>query len=401
MKIIETHTNKMGQTRSKNILPVVDKKNDTLTFTRYLYLKDEVELALVFSILNKSESSIFWAYELYHSGFKEDLWVLLWKIYFDFYYTLNPAFYQYFMKKYKLFCNLNDESIEKKKIIQIIVSDMLIRPYNLDVFLLRETVENFNIKTDTESVDLNHLLDNRNYIQIAKYILQECKEEVLDTINTSLTTYLISKYLNSKKIINSIKLNKDKLTFINYRVVVLANIMLYFSTIDSLQVGKNLYNIIDENDIKVYNTIFVNDKHINKPYKILPEACLFEIDEYSYLKLFKLKRHQIENIKSAYYYHWEYYASYSPIWDIRIKKYSGTINHSLQKIDFPNDELLEEFYENYGYEPDEQKKEMQDKNICIKNNDNVTWSTFYEKHKKNGLYVPDLNKLLQLEAVEY
>jgi hypothetical protein len=50
------------------------KKDDILTlqlpgsdlvFTQYLYIKEEVCLALLVSILNKSNDAIFWAYELY------------------------------------------------------------------------------------------------------------------------------------------------------------------------------------------------------------------------------------------------------------------------------------------------------------------------------------------------
>ena len=44
-----------------------------LVFTRYLYVKDEVRISLLVSILNKSDDAIFWAYELFYSGFKTEL----------------------------------------------------------------------------------------------------------------------------------------------------------------------------------------------------------------------------------------------------------------------------------------------------------------------------------------
>ena len=44
-----------------------------MIFTRYLYLHDEVKIALMASLLNKSNASIFWAYELYYSGFENEL----------------------------------------------------------------------------------------------------------------------------------------------------------------------------------------------------------------------------------------------------------------------------------------------------------------------------------------
>ena len=35
-----------------------------IIFTRYLYLKDEVEIALLASLLNKKDDALFWAFEL-------------------------------------------------------------------------------------------------------------------------------------------------------------------------------------------------------------------------------------------------------------------------------------------------------------------------------------------------
>ena len=72
-----------------------------IIFTRYLYLKDELKISLLTSLIDKNEGCIFWAYELYYSGFENELFDLLWKIYFNFYYTLNPSFQQYFIKKHK------------------------------------------------------------------------------------------------------------------------------------------------------------------------------------------------------------------------------------------------------------------------------------------------------------
>ena len=72
-----------------------------LQFTRYLYVKEEVKLSLILCILNKKDEAIFWAYELYYSGFKSDLIHLFWSMYYDFYYTLNPSFEKYLKQKLK------------------------------------------------------------------------------------------------------------------------------------------------------------------------------------------------------------------------------------------------------------------------------------------------------------
>ena len=71
-----------------------------IQFTRYLYEKSEVKLALTLCILNKKDEAVFWAYELYYSGFKTELTELFWTIYYDFYYTLNPSFEKLFLSRH-------------------------------------------------------------------------------------------------------------------------------------------------------------------------------------------------------------------------------------------------------------------------------------------------------------
>ena len=62
-------------------------------FTRYLYEYHQVKYSLLFAILAKSrEEAIFWAYELYHSGFEEDVWYWVRDIYVDYYEETNPKF---------------------------------------------------------------------------------------------------------------------------------------------------------------------------------------------------------------------------------------------------------------------------------------------------------------------
>ena len=71
-------------------------------FTRYLYLKEEVEVAMLMSLLHgDKERALFWAYELYYSGLVDALLLSLWRIYYEFYAMLNPALETYLKKKQK------------------------------------------------------------------------------------------------------------------------------------------------------------------------------------------------------------------------------------------------------------------------------------------------------------
>ena len=75
-------------------------------FTRYLYLKNDVIMALRASILNKDkESSYFWTAELLFSGFLDDTIQSLWQIYFDHYASSNITFETY-LKKKEIKCNI-------------------------------------------------------------------------------------------------------------------------------------------------------------------------------------------------------------------------------------------------------------------------------------------------------
>jgi hypothetical protein len=388
-----------------------------IIFTRYLYVKDEVMLTLVTSILEKRESSMFWAYELYYSGFENELFNLLWKIYFDFYYTLNPSFYDYFIKKQKEWTKMRS-SQERDKIINMIVSDLLIRPHNLDVFLLRQISQNFVVELDTtifnecqkfEFIHLSkfdHWFSSKNYQNISEFVLNKCSENQLDEFLEYAVSYFqdknnknLTKDYNVKEKINKRKnVDKNEETC-EKRHIILAHIIMQFTCIENVKMGKKLYVIVEENEMKQFETIYSDYDSSFYPYKILPKACLYSIDEENYLTLFKLKRESFD-LNDAYFNHWEYYASFSPVWRDRIKKYNGVTNHESKKIDFPDDECFDEFYDAFNYETDEQKKETSNKSIQTLTNKRK-WFQVYEQHKKNGIFKPAIEFLEELDKVEY
>ena len=124
-------SNKVRDETSTLVLP-----GSNIVFTRYLYLKDEVKLALLVSLLKKSDDAIFWAYELYYSGFKTELFEFIWHIYYVFYATLNPSFEAYLLNK-------RNEMLKDEKLVSAIVQDLIIRPFNTDVFFLNIICKTF------------------------------------------------------------------------------------------------------------------------------------------------------------------------------------------------------------------------------------------------------------------
>ena len=367
-----------------------------LVFTRYLYVKDEVRISLLVSILNKSDDAIFWAYELYYSGFKTELLNLIWKIYYDFFATLNPTFEQYLLKKHKelLVENKEDHNENKDKSISSLIQDLLFRPFNTDVFFLRNAVENFEMdiiyhhgaKDTTETViNMTHWIKNNDYRSISQWIFNVNNSiNIVDIYNICLDIFFE----------NELKLTKGKLakefvsilkTNTNHKIILLAKIMCLFSKKAELKKGKSIYINVEPEDIILYETI-CGSKEINN-YKILEKATICGIDELKHLSLFKLKRSNY-NLQEKYWYNWEYHASFSPLWSQRITTYGGFIDYTKQKVVFkeePDDELMQQFYGLYGLEPGEQLLSVQQKSIQ-KIEKKYDWKWFNDKYKRNGLF---------------
>ena len=224
------------------------------------------------------------------------------------------------------------------------------------------------------------MLQKNNYVDVAEYILHQCPvDKLVDTLN-SVVEYFISKNvsLDKTKILKNY-ISVTRLSLVDIRVLLLSNIMHYYSLEAGLTMGKKMYIIVDPSDIVMYETITTSDKLAARD--ILPIACMYNIDEHQCLSLFTTNRN---NLQEMYWYHWVYYASFSPIWLDRITKHKGVLNHIDKKVEFIDDDHMEEFYDQFGYEPDEQKRETQEKNIQpIKNI--RTWSSFYEEFKHNSL----------------
>jgi hypothetical protein len=373
--------------------------NKEIQFTRYLYEKDEVKLALVLCILNKKEDeAIFWAYELYYSEFKSELVAVFWSLYYDFYYTLNPSFEKYLQTRLKKNLDLDTDSVNY---ISMIVNNFMIRPHSMDVFMLKQIVNICDFdKTDIQDYidspgnnlevmrrELVTALRTKDFMILASLILIDIKDEHIDAMFEVATNYFVTEMGLKKK-----APDYDK-NATNKRVLILCRIVHYFTATANKKLGKNLYVHVEPEEVVLYETIYTG-----APRKILPLAKIYAIDSYNYLSLFDLKREN-QDIKMAYYYDWLYYASHSPLWKSRIMKHNGVIDQKNQKVEF-NDDDIDEFYDNYGYEPDEQSKEVENKTIQdIRSERN--WLSFYKEHNINGVVEIEDDILSSIDKITY
>jgi hypothetical protein len=69
---------------------------DEVVFTRYLYPKTFVKQSLLMALLDHNyDECLYWAYELYFSGFEDETYTFLFQIYHDLYRYNHPKFIKY------------------------------------------------------------------------------------------------------------------------------------------------------------------------------------------------------------------------------------------------------------------------------------------------------------------
>lgn len=242
---------------------------EPVIFTRYLYNKVEVKQSLFIALLNrKLDESMFWAYELYFSGFTTDVFEYIINVYREIYSLLNP--------KLVLF-------IEK---MLIAWSDDKTRDWTIGSII---------------TTLINREYDINNFVNI--YFGVKCTEN---------------------------KFNRNQ--------------------------KRKFLITLNDNDIDKYRTI------TGRADTILEKACRYAIHK-EYNQLFDIDVPTRDVLKDIYYYHWLYYCLDTPVWRNRIFKHKGKLNHEKKTIEFDDEDNLQNFYDNWGYYPDEQYRHIEEKSL--------------------------------------
>lgn len=387
----------------------MDYSND-IHLTRYLYVKDEVIIAFMLSIIQHDNSAYFWSSELYYSGYRYELIRVIWNIYYDFYYSYNPSFENYLLNKLKNIGNDKDDMI----IIGNIIENFKIRKHNMDVFILLEISKQFDFEIDFMSDYMNQkdynlfkihfigLLNSNDYLMIGflvvKVIYEEHFSNLLETISEIFS-------LEREKIMEGfVKICKKNTEVVNPRKLLLSRVIqIITEQKNRLKKNKNIYITIDDDNIIKYTNVTssmcknINDRTL-PPYKVLSKVQLNKIDESKCLSLFCLKRENID--KYELFEHWLYFASFSPLWKKRIEKYNGEIFHENKKVVFHDEDLEEDFFNKYDMELDEQSREIQDSIMCsILKKKN--FRDLYLQHNKNSIINIDNDILDEIDKIKY
>jgi hypothetical protein len=301
-----------------------------MILTRYLYVKEEVMISILTSILESdADATLYWAYELYFSGFEQETMDHLFKIYYYLFACQNPDLEQYMIQKRK--------QTNKPHIIHDIVQTMILRPFDTDVLLLHRIATYLDYDVDTPTFDLKKM----SFPDLAAYIVSHPEE--CDSLMPKVCAHF--KIPTWEWTIPSLK-----------PIILLSKCLKGAPTTLTTVVHTEL--IADQQQcVQPYRTT-----EMKPAYNVLKTVCR-PIDPHHYLAIFGTPRTNIPLYMKIYHNCWLVCAAYSPVWAKRIASHGGTVDRTNNKVTFKTEELEESFYEKYGYEPDEQSIEVQYRNM--------------------------------------
>lgn len=334
-----------------------------MQFSRYLYERKEIEASFINTMLKKqSAQATFWIMELFLSGWHQETIDLLWWVYYDFYYVYNSSLER------KLH-GLLKASTPTTKSILIATTTLLSLKHSTHTHEMRMIYENYpdmdvNIiykkfptgydkyknKHFVRSVERGHIINVAHHLQSTG--IEELLPDIKVLMNVSVIKKLHTKTPERHKHMLVAKLNKC-MWLKQCKGIKIPRIVL--SELTSEQ-----EKMIEEEETAQPST---------EPCKDLTKHRRYAIDDdigmhHFFLSRFSRKTSEpsdCNQTKHNIYFHWEYYAFETPIWRERFTHYKAIQNHETNQIVFPSDELAEEFYLKYGYEPDEQPRETDEK----------------------------------------
>lgn len=388
-------------------------------------MEDEVKQSFIASVLKKREltESYYWLFELYYSEI--DVFPILWELYFDYYAIKHPKFEEFMIEKQTKW-----EKDKNTGHLHTIVANLYKMDFDTNVFLLRQlslSSELFptliikgrvpdNIKHfEPPFHALLNSIRKHAWNNICYYVVSLMRTYSADYILSILITYYssafpsisiqmehINKLFIERKYgqANTATTNQNQLFLIHYLIKCICQVELNYNfkenlSTTSLEFSKS--NAIEADIDDIIETISVNRDMIplNKNgslsvYKTLCYKRNYIIDDQ--IGSFNLERFKCddgssnENYRREILNHWEYYAYNTNIWTNRMRQ--ATICHDTKSVVFSSDDDQEAFYEKYGYELDEQPKDVQDCSLLeIQQRDYTWWLDYISVVSTEGMNI--------------
>ena len=362
--------------------------------TRYLYARDEVELSFIAAILLRKgvDECYYWGYELHYSGF--DVFPIIWKIYYDFYFVSNPGLETLIRHKEKMW-----ERNKKLHYLAATISNLVNAPSSGEVFIMRQYIERVLISEsgrgfaergfiargrppawcgdyDSKYIPLLRSIDKSRYREIAyhayyllhgagaagagagagadlfvvliKYFAVANKCKCVDREEECLASY--QKFV--ARMGGKVRLYHWFMAIIVHLLkggdTVVPPVYIYDKTIlDSVRAGHEeaAIPLKGHDGAQAYNTL-----KRRRSYGVVRFMGGFALARDGLVEEGRLREEALGR--------WEHYIWNTPCWRERLLAYSAN-----EQVEFENDDLLEDFYDAFGYEPDEQSAETQDQTI--------------------------------------
>ena len=345
--------------------------------TRFLYEVEEVEKSFILSMINKRniKECYYWLFELYYS--KVDVFPIIWKLYLDYYAIFNPKMENYIIKKIKLW--KKDESIEH---ICYIIKNLHVLKLNYDVFMTRQLCLQNDLHVTSinrgrkpswtklfkkEHIKLLMSINKRQFNNICYYLVELFKNGCdLKELHKDLCLYYarergydLDDEERKSELIKNIEKSwetKIKHNCFHYLLAIICQM----NVLDEDIKEQKLFIVPNKEDIDEIIMRYTNA--VVPIYRTLQKKRCYTIDASIgiYSDLIRFKYEDQEKYKAEIRDHWEYYAYGTTYWREIMDNYGIILDDEKREIRFLDDEKMENFYELYGYELDEQPTEVQD-----------------------------------------
>jgi len=361
----------------------------SIVFTRYLYEKHYVLSALTLSLLNyQKDAALFWAYELFYSGFVEEVYHHIIALFYDYYYLLNASFEKYLL-------NIVDHGMAEDISIYLIIVNLLKRKYTIDILLLKTFAfhwENELIQP-TSGEDIIHIVEHYDdgLVDLSMWLFKDALVDFENILLDSMKCLLQSKGLPNKLLKDlHILFQSPYLSHLHKKQAFIGRLILLLKEVKQ---GRPIYIHKVENEEEILHSYQTKYDHTNmnedtQPHEVLLKETRFGMndDGMEYLSLFHINQNDVQ---CALFQNWESHAYLTPLWRKRFAFYGASMT-TTREMQFNNAEYEEYFYEWYAYCPDEQGLEIQQK-LLHQRDPNLSVTAFLMKYGKLNVLQTNLD----------
>lgn len=312
-----------------------------ITLTQMLYEATEVELSLMVAIVTKAPQAniLFWGGELARTGLHERLWAVLWHVYYDFYASAYPALAEQIHEWHTNYLEVpNDESVART------VCNLHTRTPRTEVFESRLYSQSGGEVHPRQFKDLPALWLNGTLLEVGSFLYST--DLPADLLTRSIVTTFPGRTLPVTRGIHH-----------DHRHILLAAVT--SARLPPSEVAPR-HLVVDVLDSSIEAMQDIGSFDETSHYYYLSDRRWIPTDKR--LGCFALPRYTLDSpLTEHLWFHWEYYAFNSPLWQQRFSKHGATADHATKTIAFQDEDTEEGFFQEWNLLPDEQPKAVQAK----------------------------------------